>query len=155
MKDRREVEAMTGPELVAYYNQITGGCVKRFSSRAAGVQRVLAALERARAEEEIAPPEPCEPTPDSREVGQPRKRGRSGAGARRYEPEGELRPPRAGSKRAQLLERLSSAEGMSWDEMEEEFGWSPRDCMDALRLLARQNGYGVMEGAEGRWRVFS
>jgi len=70
-----------------------------------------------------------------------------------FRPEGEQRPPRPTSKRGKLLDRLMQPEGMCREEIEDAFRWSPRDAMDALRLLAKFNGYVVSEDPEGRWRA--
>ena len=133
------VEKMTLAELRDAYNTLRPEKpIKKFASRATGIRRVLAALP------EPSPGEAAEPAA--------RTKGARGRGQRVFRPEGDLRPPRDSSKRGQLLARLLD-DGMNQDEMEETFGWSPRDCMDALRLLAKQNGYVVSEGADGRWHA--
>ena len=136
------VESMSGPELVAAFNALNPDKpVKRFASRAAGVARVLAALEAVELEEPVEPVE--KPA---------RERAAAGEARRVFRPEGELKPPRPTSKRGKLLDRLMRPGGMSRVEIEDAFGWSPRDAMDALRLLAKFNGYVVFEDAEGQWR---
>ncbi|MBB76540.1 MAG: hypothetical protein CMJ75_18705 [Planctomycetaceae bacterium] len=42
---KNDVQNMSGPELVAAFNKITGENVKRFSSRPAGIKRVLSVLD--------------------------------------------------------------------------------------------------------------
>jgi len=133
------VESMSGPELVAAFNTLSPDKpVKRFQNRAVGIARVLAAMEAAGPEEPVEPVERPAATGEARRV---------------FRPEGELKPPRPASKRGRLLDRLLRPGGMSREEIEDAFGWSPRDAMDALRLLAKFNGYVVSEDAEGRWRA--
>ncbi|MEQ8769228.1 MAG: hypothetical protein RIB60_01830 [Phycisphaerales bacterium] len=134
------VESMSGPELVTAFNALNPEKpVKRFASRAAGVARVLAALEAAEPEEPVEKPA--------------RARAAAREARRVFRPVGGLKPPRPASKRGKLLDRLMQPEGMSREEIEDAFGWSPRDAMDALRLLAKFNGYEVTEDDEGRWRA--
>jgi hypothetical protein len=64
---------------------------------------------------------------------------------------GECPAPREGSKRAALLELLVD-KGATITQMEKKFEWTPRDCMDALRLLSRLNGYTV-EVKENVWHA--
>jgi hypothetical protein len=33
------------------------------------------------------------------------------------------------------------------------FEWTPRDVRDALRLLAKANGYVVYQSGDGEWRA--
>lgn len=136
------VESMSGPELVAVYNELNPEKpIKRFQNRAVGIARVLAALPEPEPEEALEPvKEPAEPEPVMGRV---------------FRPAGELKPPRPTSKRGRLLDRLMRPEGMSRAEIEDAFGWSPRDAMDALRLLSRFNGYAVQEDESGRWRAMT
>jgi len=178
---REQVENMGGRELVALHNELCPEKpVKRFASRAAGVRRVLAALEaigageqaedtageqqaaRAGAQQAAAPeaveavtgPEqPAQPQPGAGPEQPAPKRSRRRSGVRRFEPGGELKPPRPTSKRGKLLEWLREPQGMAAEEIAAMFEWQPRDVMDALRLLARANGYVVYLGEDERWHA--
>lgn len=135
------LERMSGPELVAAYNTLNPEKpIKRFQNRSVGITRVLAALAH------DGPEEPVEPAEKPAQ-----ERAAAGEARRVFRPEGELKPPRPGSKRGRLLDQLLQPGGMSREEIEDAFGWSPRDAMDALRLLAKFNGYLVSEDSKGRW----
>lgn len=143
-RDRRTIENLPGPALVALWNELhPEKPVRRFATRQAGVDRVLRALE----EREAAQPAQREPAaaPASRRA--PRAARRS-----EHVPTGEVRPPRPGTKRAALLARLLG-EGASAEEIGSEFSWKPNDVRDALRLLAAQNGFVTYVGEDGRWHA--
>jgi hypothetical protein len=55
---------------------------------------------------------------------------------------GEPTEPREDSKRGQLLGMLRKG-GVEEKAVCRKFDWKPRDFMDALRLLARVNGYPI------------
>jgi len=71
---------------------------------------------------------------------------------RKFVGRGEVKPPRPTSKRARMLRELRE-DGLTAEEIAEKFDWKPRDVMDALRLLAKANGYNVSLGQDGRWRA--
>src|SRR5690606_5382892 len=139
------------------------------ASRAAGVRRVLAALEAAAAggqaedaageqqaapvEAATSPEEPAQAEPGAGPEQAAPKRSRRRSGVRRFEPGGELKPPRPTSKRGKLLEWLREPQGMAAEEIAAMFEWQPRDVMDALRLLAKANGYVVYLGEDERWHA--
>lgn len=175
---KEQVERMGGRELVALHNELCPEKpVKRFASRAAGVRRVLAALEAIEAGEQAedtageqqaapagpeqaapveagsGPEEPAQPQPGAGPEQPAPKRSRRRSGVRRFEPGGELKPPRPTSKRGKLLEWLREPQGMAADEIAAMFEWQPRDVMDALRLLAKANGYVVYLGEDERWHA--
>jgi len=170
---KEQVEAMGGRELVDLYNELCPEQpVKRFASRAAGVRRVLAALETAGTDEQAeapagqeqaaaleavdagsGPEEAAQPEPGAGPDQPAPKRSRKRSGVRSFTPEGELKPPRPGSKRAILLEWLLEPEGMSEEAITEMFEWKPRDVKDALRLLAKANGYVVYQSGDAEWRA--
>lgn len=136
--DRAEIVKLPLSKLVALYNGLSPAKpVKKFPDREAALRRVLAALEAA---------ESRQPAPTPAKSAERREAGPSRAprAARRtsYQPTGELRPPRPGSKRGRLLARLMKG-GMTAAEIGSEFQWTPRDVADALRLLAHANGYVV------------
>lgn len=143
--DRAAIANMSAAELVRTYNQIPGvKPIKRFSDRKEGQKRVLAALGEAQGREPAdkgqGKPAPVAGEPGTKLHTIPAR-------------EGEPKLPRPASKRGQLLEALRTPKGISVEEMMERFAWTARDCGDALRLLAKQNGVGVARGADGRWRT--
>lgn len=168
--DRAQVEAMSGSELVAAFNRITGKKVKRFASRADGVKRLLTALGTAAPAPEKAPAKaPASPEGGARpqtgpasapapakgerasEKPAPKAQGKPAPLAHAAAPDGKL--PRPGSKRAQLLDLLRTPEGATVETIMERFGWKANDAADALRLLARKNWVAVARGDDGRWRA--
>jgi hypothetical protein len=148
--DRAAVAAMSTAELVRAYNQIPGvKPVKRFSDKKEGQKRVLAALDAAQGGEKPATKGQATPAAKPAPVaGEPGTKPHTILART-----GEPKLPRPGSKRGQLLEALRTPKGISVEEMVTRFAWTARDCGDALRLLAKQNGVGVARGADGRWRV--
>ena len=166
---REQVEAMSNRELVSLYNELCPEKpVKRFSRQSTGVRRVLEALEAARAAEQAAAPagpeQPAQAGPEGATTAEQPPTGDAGAGTaptrakrrrgvQRFEPEGEVKPPRPNSKRGKLLDWLLEPEGMPEEAIAEMFEWKQRDVMDALRLLAKANGYVVYQGDEGVWRA--
>ena len=168
-----QVETMSGPELVAAYNALgPKKPVKRFANRDIGVRRVLEALEAAAAAGDgpetpagagqdttapvaaaTTPEEPSQPQPEGGPEQAAPKRSGGRRAVRHFEPGGELKAPRPTSKRGKLLEWLVEPEGMSADEIATMFEWTPRDVKDALRLLAKVNGYVVFLGDDERWHA--
>jgi hypothetical protein len=178
--DRVEVTKMSGPELVALYNQLTGEKVKRFADRKAGLARVLKALgeegapaaasEPSAAPESNAAPEPA-PTPAAaaNASSKPERKARKAAGAKAGKPAAAAAPretkseykgakggkePRPESKRGQLLAILRGP-GITVEAMMKKFDWKVTDCRDVLNLLAKQNGVATVRDEDGKWRAKS
>lgn len=148
--NRSTIESMSLADLAALYNSLRPESpVKKFSDRKTAVRRVLAAVEEAEAAKAAAAP--AEP------AAQPEAAPRRRSGPRKprtaqHVPTGPEKAPRPGTKRADLLAALLGG-GMTIDEMQSWFGWQVRDCRDALKLLAKQNGYVTYLGEDGRWHA--
>lgn len=160
--DRVAVTKMSGTELVALYHKLTGTKIKRFENRQAGVTRVLKALggETVALDPIEAPAAPVPTLTAPAAVKPARKAAKASSKPAPAAPRlaaiaagEEVKPPRPGSKRAELLEALRTPTGLSLAEMEKRFEWTARDCADALRLLAKVNGVAVARGENARWRV--
>jgi len=150
--DPKTIPTLSGPALVAVYNGLCPGKpVKRFTSRKAGVDRVLRMLAEREGVESLAAPSGAA----QREPAGAAARSTPPRAARResYQPTGELRPPRPASKRGRLLAALA-ADGMTATQIAAEFQWNARDVADALRLLSSANGYVVYLADDGAtWRA--
>lgn len=169
MIDRENVSKLSGPELVAAYNQLNPEKqVKRFASRTDGIKRVLASLGETPAP--AAAPEPPA-SPESNTAAQPAPAPAIVEDAASEPPKKAKRPakrppattfkanggdanaPRPKSKRAQLLAMLQRPEGVTQEAAERKFEWQPQDFKDCLRLLAKKHGIATKCGDDGKWRV--
>lgn len=160
--DRDAIAEMSGTELVSLFNKLTGSKVKRFENHSAGVTRVLKALGDQTVAldpvEASAAPVATLTAPVAEKPA--RKAAKASSKPAPVAPRiaalaaaTEVKPPRPGSKRAELLEALQTPKGLSLAEMQKRFAWTARDCADALRLLAKVNGVAVVRGEDARWRV--
>ncbi|HEX8340344.1 MAG TPA: hypothetical protein VF624_05495 [Tepidisphaeraceae bacterium] len=152
--NRNEIESLSGKELVATYNRLTGEDVKRFANHATGVKRVLAAY-KAQGEKPAAKPAPkpeSKPAPETQPAAAPKPAAAAPA-VETPAPAAGNKAPRPGSKRAELLEALRGPAGITIEQMIERFGWKKQDCADALRLLKVKNGAAVVRGEDGVLRA--
>lgn len=148
---------MSGPELVAYFNQITGESVKRFATRDAGIKRITAALA-AMPPEELASEEDStavdKPTP-GKAAKTPRKEGAPKVRRAKFDfwPDETPKQTRPGTKRDRLLGMLRQKNGATIEEVMAEIGWCYRDAVDGIRLIHVYVGYGLSEDDNGRIRA--
>lgn len=143
-----DIDSLSGPELVGLFNEITGESVKRFSSRAAGIRRVKAAMAEnlAGASEEIskeistASSSVHKPAPIA---GQARRK-RIEFPAR---PAGEIKDHRSGTKRATVIGLLR--QGATMQQLMSATGWDYKTAYDGVKLVHSYLGYGLREDESG------
>ena len=158
--NRAEIESLSGKELVALHNKLTGEDVKRFASHAAGVKRVLAAYnaqgEAVTAKPAKAPAKPA-PKPESKLAPAAQPAATAPAVAtptvETPAPAAGSKAPRPGSKRERLLVELRKPTGLTLEQMATMFEWKPNDCRDALRLLRVRNGVNLRKDDDGCWKA--
>ena len=64
-----------------------------------------------------------------------------------------VKPPRAGSKRARVLEMLQSKTGATHAEVMSKIGWDRVTAYEGIRLLSIHNGYALQQDSNGRIRA--
>lgn len=132
-----ELETKTGPELVEIYNSLgPEKKVKRFSTHAAGVRRVLSLL----ADQQGGELARSTAKRQGRSVAVPKTKKR-----KPYELPllGRIKPHREGTKRAQAIDLLKG--GCTFEVMRDAVGWNDRQAHEAIRILHHYLGYGVTE----------
>ena len=134
MATKKEFEDLTLSEMRDLYNQHSDKPVKKFRSRVEGLRRVRELMKNV-------------PNDGGKSV--PRKKDKRADRS----PAAEVVEPRSGSKRGQMLEMMLAPKGVTSEEMQEAFEWSPTDVNQALRLLVRKNGYGVREDESGHFHA--
>ncbi len=149
--DRIEIESLSGKELVATFNRLTGEAVKKFANHATGVRRVLAALDKAQAEKpavEAAPEPKSKPAAATKATAAPPPVEAAPA-VETPATVADDKAPRPGSKRERLLVELRKPAGLTLEQMAAMFEWKPNDCRDALRLLRTKNGINAIKSENG------
>lgn len=181
IRQQADLVDLSGPTLVAIYNQLVDGPeVNKFSDKASAIRRVwnlcsaslehengfemspdeLAKqkgrqeLQEARGDDKAdePPPEPKAPPAEKAEKKQGRPRGFSFTF-----PLGNdgVKPPKAASKRETVLKLLLRKNGATFEEVQEATGWKRVDAYEGIRLIHYANGYGLAMDPKGRIRAYA
>lgn len=142
---REEIENMTGPELVAAYNTLTGENVKRFGDRKSGLRRTLAALD-AKGQ---AKPAKAEPKAKPKPTDKPKAKAPRTPRHIDWPAKKEKKTHRPGTKRAVVVDLLSRKSGATRDDLMKATGWDEKTLYDGLRLVHVYLGHGIREDETG------
>lgn len=158
-KSTGKLEKMSGPELIKLHNELDpANPVKRFSSKDAGVKRVLALLAKAGnagapAPSASMPKREAAPRPEVTET----PAAAPATGNRRkvfnLAPRVRIKPHREGTKREAAIKLLSRANGGTFEEVQEACHWDYRTTYEGIKLLHVHCGYGLREDDKGRIRL--
>lgn len=166
MKTQEELNALATKDLLAYYNSLTGEKVKRFSTRTAGIRRVLKAQKEAEqfGNTVFADVLPAGKSKAKKEARKPsskpskkaaRKVANSDSGSSRRGPnfnfpvKDEIKGHRQGTKRAAVIALLKAGPA-TIEEIQAETGWDRRTAIEGTVLLHKYVGYGMRQDDEGR-----
>lgn len=134
------LEQLSGPQLQAVYQELTGKTVGRFRDRASGIAKVKPVLESKLEEvKRVSAPPP------------PPVVGKKGRKKFNYPFTGKIRSYREGTKRAALIEVLQG--GATFDHCMVATGWSYKVCYENIWLLHFFVGFGLSEGDDGVIRL--
>lgn len=131
-----ELKDKKNSELVDIYNGIANKPVKKFASSADGIKRILKAQsggDEPKAEKAPKTPKAAKEPKGPKPVN--------------FEPGPELKAPRAGSKRAQVLELISAKGGASLGDIVKALKWEdkPSRARNCLSILAKVYGQTITE----------
>jgi len=70
-----------------------------------------------------------------------------------FPPRPPMRKYRQKTKRAKLIALLNRPQGATFDEIQEDIGWTYRVAFDNVKLLNDYVGFGLSEGEDGRIRI--
>jgi len=134
---------MTLAELLAAYIERAGEPVKKFKSKKAAIEALEALDGKPERATEAIPEEVAEKVK-----------------SRKRKPfiwpvKDEIKPHRAGTKRAFVVETLTTT-GATFDEVAEHCGWDKPTCYEGIKLIHSALGYGLFEDTStGIIRAFS
>lgn len=135
MKTESQLKELTGKQLVELYNEITGDNVKKFRDTATAVRRVLEAQEAA---------EKFRKTPTKEQIEAEEKDAKTTSSSLsifNHTPSGTIKPHRAGTGRARLIEVLSK--GATIEQAAKASGWNTSRVRVHIRELHNYCGYGL------------
>lgn len=145
----QQVRDVDTPFLLDVYNHLTGKETARFSSRSSGEEQVLKALRSHRSNggqqveaEEDDPPEQTGSGEPAAPV-EPKAEKAPKKFSIKLPFRGQTKSPKAGSKRARLLERMLDGKGVTLEEAMAEFQWERKDAYEGIRLIHGALGYGI------------
>lgn len=135
------VQALPSKELVELYNRVTGKATTKFASRDRGVKQTWSALAECgkRVDEVREDAEQEEAKPVVKKVNGAARQGRRMRF--RFRPDGEIKEPKDGTKRAQLADLCRR--GTTFRQIRETIGWDTRTAYEGVRLLHFVHGFGL------------
>lgn len=151
---RNEIKALGGKALVELFNELTGGSVKRFSTRAAGLKRTLAAFDESNVGGTDATVKNVRTNKASTKVDVvpvgdvARKRRLT------FPVKSIIKTHRSGTRRATVIKMLSRGNGATVQQVMDEIPeWDYRTAFEGIKLIHAYTGYGLEEDAKGRIRL--
>lgn len=125
---KSELGKLPTNEILALFNQATGRTTKKFASRVKGIEQTFRALQanpaKAKAKAEAKP-------------------RRSSGMSFRLAPRDEAKTPRAGTKRAKVLEMVGKPDGALFSAIRKACDWDLKDAYEGVRLLNVFCGFGL------------
>lgn len=144
--ERADLNAMSGPELVEFHNQLSDKPTKRFATKKAGVDRTWKLLEAYGEKSKAAAKAASAPKAKAKSAGAPKKR--KSAGTNLPAPGFAPLACREGSKQAILVDMLSRKEGATMEQLIDGLAGGKRPWQEATVRSGfgwdlKQKGYGV------------
>jgi hypothetical protein len=145
--DESVVLTLSGPQLRLIHQEITKKPTGKFSTRAIGITKVLAALSGL---PQVDKKPDCE-EPAIKKTRKKRVRKLMILPARTKDVKIFKKD---GTKRAALIDLLRQPEGTCYEQIERATGWSTKYARDNVWFVNRLFGYGIAEGpAEGEFKI--
>lgn len=148
---RNDIKGLNGRELVDLFNDLTGNSTKRFSTRAAGLKRTLAAYDDAKGAKlatnysgkaKTAKAAKVEVVP----VGDVARKRRL-----TFEAKDLIKAHRPNTRRAQVIQMLSRPNGASVQQVMDAIpDWDYKTAFEGIKLINAYTGYGLEEDVAGR-----
>lgn len=136
--------------LLQLYNKLTGKTTKKFKDRTAGLNQTWAALETKRATAQPAATAPVPTAPKAKKAAKPAGERKKREKRFVFPVEKEIKEPKPGSKRAEVVRMLERQNGATLGEIQERIGWSEKDAYEGTRLVHYACGFGMSQDANGR-----
>ena len=142
IKTQSQLKEVPTDELLKTYRKLTGRSTKRFATRAKGIAATFAAIQKARESGKL--------TRSSAKKGDSTPRGLTF----RFAPKPEIKEPRPGSRRAELVALCQRANGVKFSEVVasmngEDIDEQRKNAYEHLRHIFWTSGYGMWSDAVG------
>lgn len=149
---RNDIKALNGRDLVDFFNELTGGSVKRFATRAAGLKRTLAAFD------DNGTTAPAKTSGNRKVVKTKIDVVPVGDVARKrrltFPVKDFVKGHRPNTRRAQVIKMLSRDNGASVQQVMDAIpDWDYRTAFEGIKLIHGYTGYGLEEDDKGRIRL--
>jgi hypothetical protein len=133
--DKRALSAMETSDILDAYNRLTGRDTTKFASRDKGIDQTLSVIHEMRKERRV----------EAKAAEQENRAFRI-----KLPFNGQVRAPKANSKRAGLLDRMLDGKGITLEEAMSDFGWERKDAYEGIRHIHISCGYGIDQYPDGR-----